>query len=147
MLKVMPIEKHATPGIAPIGESGWLAVELGTLPPESILAVESLKSNRKFSFELGRERVYGYALDSKEEVEYAHFDRVALALRNLRVVETKLTIDIKPVGLRARQVRETIERGTASFDVLVESRSRTDVSAATSAILVIRDDELSASFK
>lgn len=147
MLKVLPIQYHEKPIINPIGESGWLSVELGTLPPESILAVESLNSNRKFSFELGRERVYGYALDATEEVGYARFDRVALALRKLRVEGTVLTIDIKPVGLRSKQVLEAIERGTASFDVLVESRSRTDVTGATSGILVIRDDQLSASFK
>lgn len=147
MLKVLPIEYHEKPIVTPIGESGWLAVELGTLPPESVLAVESLKSNRKFSFELGRERVYGYALDTVEQVEYTHFDRVALALRNLHVVDNVLTVDVKPVGLRSKQVSETIERGTASFEMLVESRSRTDVTGATSAILAIRDDQLSASFK
>lgn len=147
MLKVMPIEKIEQPAVKPITGTGWIEVVLGTLPPESIQAVESLNNNRKFSFELGRERVYGYALDSAEVAEYSHLDRLAVAMRSIKSKPQGLTIEVKPVGVRAKEVLESLERGTASFEVLVDSRSKTDVSGATSAVVIVRDDVLSASFK
>lgn len=147
MLKVLPIEEIDSPVVQPIADTGWIEVVLGTLPPESIQAVESLNNNRKFSFELSRERVYGYALDTGEEVEYSHLDRLAVAMRRIKSKPEGLAIEVKPVGVRAKEVLESLERGTASFEILVDSRSKTDVSGATSAVVILRDAALSASFK
>lgn len=146
MLKALPIEKTQAPVITPIGETGWYNVLLGTLPPESVRAVESLNNNRRFSYDMSREGIYGYAMAQTETPEYSHMDRLAIALRAMRVVDGKLSIDVKPVGAKAGAVRKCFEGGTAFFEIAVESRSKTDVSSATSAVVVIHSDELVAEF-